>query len=104
MPFEPSTERIKAMSPVERKHTMKAAWHDLHRELSAILYEEDPALVGSKMGSPPDEYDGEAVDLIARLSADGDVDRAVTSLFGSVDQRLRDRVQVAWKKYEGRAE
>jgi hypothetical protein len=101
---EASTDQIKAMSSTDRQRLMKVAWLDLHRELMAILYHEDPNAIGSKVGSPLDEYDGEAVDLIASLrAADGDVDRVVYSAFPTAEPSLLERVRRAWQRYEANA-
>jgi hypothetical protein len=97
-----TAEKIGSMTPDERRRLMTREWRHLHRELVRILYEEDPLKVGSSVGSTTDEYDLEAIELIARLrDNDGDAGAALASLFEPRPSRqLEDRVQRAWEAYE----
>ncbi len=52
---------------MNRTRALSRAYQDFNRRLMTILYEEDPAGVGSSVGAPEDEYAAEAAELVVRL-------------------------------------
>jgi hypothetical protein len=82
---------------------LSQAYEELHASLSAILYEEDPLGAGSSVGSPNDEYDGEAARLAASLrQTDGDAGTALSAGYSEGDEalfteQLPVRVSDAWR-------
>jgi hypothetical protein len=88
-----------------RERLLSQAYEELQASLSAILYEEDPLGAGSSVGSPNDEYDGEAARLAASLrQTDGDARTALSWVFGEGDEalfteQLPVRVSDAWRLF-----
>ena len=93
------------MEQSAREKRLSRAYAELHAALNAILYEEDPLGAGSSVGSPDDEYEGEAARLAASLrQTDGDARTALARVFGDGDEalfteRLPLRVSDAWRAF-----
>jgi hypothetical protein len=93
------------MKQSAREKRLSEAYAELHAGLSAILYEEDPLGAGSSVGSPDDEYEGEAARLAASLrQTNGDARTALAQVFGDGDgalvtERLPVRVSEAWRLF-----
>jgi hypothetical protein len=71
-------------------------------ELSKILYDEDPEMIGSSIGAPLDEYDKESFQLAASLksiSSQEDVDKRVRELFATASDAFIERVKRALDKF-----
>jgi hypothetical protein len=69
--------------------------------VSAALYESDPLFMGSKIGTPLDEYDDEAGLLardIARLTDPNDVVVLVDKEYGAIPQ-LTSAIVGAWETF-----
>jgi hypothetical protein len=88
-----------------REKLLLQAYEELHTSLSAILYEEDPLGAGSSVGSPNDEYEGEATRLAASLrQTNGDAQTTLSRVFGEGDEtvfteELPVRVSEAWRLF-----
>ena len=85
-----------------RKKELEGAYQQLHKELMAILYEEDPANLGFKIGAPTDEYSEEASRLIVALKSSRnreDIGQIIRQMFGSASSPLIDRARAAWAKF-----
>ena len=93
------------MDQIAREKLLSQAYDELHASLSAILYEEDPLCAGKSVGSPNDEYEGEAARLAASLrQTDGDARTALRRVFGEGDEvllteQLPVRVSDAWRLF-----
>jgi hypothetical protein len=93
------------MNASAREKVLTEAYVELHAALSEILYEEDPLGAGISVGSPRDEYEGEAARLAALLrQTDGDARASVDRMFDATEQseQLRERVNVAWQTFASR--
>jgi hypothetical protein len=85
-----------------RNEAMARAYKQLLNELSAILYEEDPASMGSTVGAPLDEYDGPAARLAAALHevrARDEIASRLREMFGDCSESLAERVDRALAKF-----
>ena len=72
-----------------RKQLLSQAYEELHARLSAILYEEDPLCVGTSVGFPFAEYNGETARLAASLrQTNGDTRKALLRVFGEGEEAL----------------
>jgi hypothetical protein len=81
-----------------QKDAMLAAYKQFHKELSEALYDEDPGGMGSSVGAPMDEYDGEAAKLAASLRDSSQLSDVATHLrqsFGCAPTALVQRVSKA---------
>jgi hypothetical protein len=81
-----------------RNEALALAYKQLCGDLSKVLYEEDPASVGSAVGAPLDEYEGVAVRLASALRdvhRRDDVASHLRRLVGRSPERLVDRVDKA---------
>jgi hypothetical protein len=90
-----------------RNEAMAHAYRQLCEELSAALYEEDPASMGSAVGAPHDEYDGEAARLASKLRDVRSRDEILShlrELFGTCSEPLAERVDKALAKFRLRTE
>ena len=87
------------------KGDLTRAYQQFCSELSRVLYEEDPARMGTSVGAPHDEYDGEAVRLAAALRdarSDEQVERVLIQAFHGAPARLVERVGRALTKFRWR--
>lgn len=85
-----------------KKKRATAAYQELQSELSRVLYEEDPAGIGKTIGSPLDEYDGEAGRLAAALRPDAsrhEIESVLEQLFHTRSTVLTERVKRAITKF-----
>ena len=79
-----------------------AAYSALHKELSGILYNEDPDGMGATGGAPDDESSPEVSKLIPRLQGRHDqeaVGAVVRRMFPQASEVLVNRVFDAWERY-----
>ena len=85
-----------------RKKELEGAYQQLHKEFTAILYEEDPANLGFKIGAPTDEYSEEASRLIVALKGSRtreDIGQILRQMFGSASSPLIERAGAAWARF-----
>lgn len=90
-----------------RNEALALAYKQLCEELSAALYDEDPASMGSTVGAPRDEYDGEAARLASLLRDSRSRDEVTLHLhkmFGDHSESLVERVDKALAKFRIRSE
>jgi hypothetical protein len=90
-----------------RNESLSHAYTQLCEELSAALYEEDPASMGSSVGAPLDEYDGEAARLASALRESRSTEEITLHLrdmFGECSESLAERVRKALAKFRMRSE
>lgn len=88
---------------MRRNDALVAAYERFHRELSNVLYECDPASMGSSIAAPRDEYDMEAARLAAALNSVKD-EREICALllksFGVCNQPLLEGVEKALRRFK----
>lgn len=81
-----------------REETLRSAYIEFCRELSKLLYEEDPAMMGRTVGAPPDEYDSEAARLASSLrdaQTRDQVSLRLQEMFGPISDAVVTRVDDA---------
>jgi hypothetical protein len=83
------------------------AYQQFCQELSNVLYEEDPALMGKSIGAPLDEYGAEAARLAAALKnaqSSGEIERVVVGVVRQVTPLLLQRIERAVTKFRWRTQ
>src|SRR6266571_1349841 len=86
---------------------LSLAYKQLCEELSGALYDEDPASMGSTVGAPRNEYDGEAARLASALRdtrTRNEVALHLYKMFGDCSESLVERVDKALAKFRMRSE
>jgi hypothetical protein len=81
---------------------LKSAYKELSEELSAILYDEDPAGMGSTVGAPRDEYDGLAARIAVALRGVRSREKVTSYLeesLGKCSTDLVERIDKALAKF-----
>lgn len=90
-----------------RNEALARAYKQLCEELSAALYDEDPASMGSTVGAPHDEYNEEAARLASALRnsrSRDDITLHLREIFGDCSESLAERVDKALAKFRIRSE
>jgi hypothetical protein len=85
-----------------RNEALASAYKVLCEELSATLYDEDPAGMGSTVGAPRDEYDGQAARIAAALRSTRsrkDVASYLEKSFSKCSPALIERVERSLAKF-----
>jgi hypothetical protein len=79
-----------------RNEALASAYKELCEELSATLYDVDPAGMGSTVGAPREEYDGQAARIAAALRGSRSREEIASHLeksFGECSAALVERVE-----------
>ena len=87
---------------MNRHQELSSAYAELRGRLMAVLYEVDPAGMGSQVGAPMDEYSEEATRLIPRLRTARtreDVQRVLSDMFPAPSERLISLVYAEWAAF-----
>lgn len=90
-----------------RNQALTPAYKELCKELSASLYNEDPAGMGTTVGAPGDEYDGEAARIAAALRnirSREEIGAYLKQTYGKCSGALIDQVEGALIRFRTKSE